>query len=190
MNAQQLLAKLKAYPLALSLFGVAILLAGWAYYRDSGALTDAEAASKDASDKYQLYQNNVTAGDKIDEQVSELTDDAKKFKDALINPSSVVLNEQYFFDIAKQAGVQIVNPTEGATDRGKDPAEPSVVTFTMAATGQWNNIAAFLYGLQTGSHLLRVNMLHMLKSPQMRSSTAGDESNRLDITLTVEVLGQ
>jgi hypothetical protein len=190
MNAQQLLAKLKAYPLALSLFGVAILLAGWAYYRDSGALTDAQAASKDASDKAILYNNNVTAGEKIDEHLAELTDDAKKFKDALINPSSVVLNEQYFLDIAKQAGVQIVNPTEGATDRGKDTSEPSVVTFTMGASGHWENIAAFLYGLQTGPHLLRVNMLHLIKSQQMRSNTAGVDSNRLEITLIVEVLGQ
>ncbi len=31
MNLKQILAKLKAYPLALSLFGAAILLAGWAY---------------------------------------------------------------------------------------------------------------------------------------------------------------
>ena len=142
MNIQQILAKLKAYPLALSLFGAAILLAGWAYYRSTGALQDATAALDQATQDSDRFNNNVTAGEKIDEQLAELTADAKKFKDALINPTTTVLNEQYFYDIGAQASVEIVDPQQGLIDRDKDPTRPSVTTFELTATGHWDNLAS------------------------------------------------
>jgi len=187
MNLKQILAKLKAYPLALSLLGVAILLAGWAYWRSSGALVDAEAQLEDVQASHDLSNKNVAAGEKIDEQVTELTADAAKFKATLINPTDVVLNQQYFYDIAEKAGVAVVDPTQGLTaERSKDPVEPSLTTFTLAATGKWSDMVAFLDGLQAGPRLLRFNLFHLEKSKQL-VGTVGD---LLVLNLTVEVLGQ
>jgi len=187
MTPQQLLAKIKAYPLALSLFGAAILLAGWAYYRSTGALADATAALDQATQDSDRFNNNATAGEKIDDHLAELTADAKKFKDALINPTTTVLNEQYFYDIGAQANVEIVDPQQGAIDRDKDPSRPSVTTFQLTATGHWDNLVTFLYDLQTGPHLLRFTRVRLVKTPQSHST--GDV-NRLDLILVVEMLGQ
>jgi hypothetical protein len=188
MNTQQILAKLKAYPLALSLFGVAILLAGWAYYRSTGAWVDATAALDQATQDSERFNQNVAAAEKIDEQITELTGDEKKFKDALINTSTTVLNEQYFYDIGKPSGVTIGDPTQGATEPHKDPSAPTVTSFQLTASGHWDDIASFLYGLQTGPHLLRVNRFSLVKTPQSHSAVG--DTNRLDLTLVVDVLGQ
>ncbi len=191
MNLQQILAKLKAYPLALSLFGVAILLAGWAYYRDTGALQDASAALDQATQDNDRYNQNVAAGEKIDDHLAELAADVKKYNDALINTTAVVFNQQYFYDIGAPAGVTIVNPTQGATEPNKDPSRPSVTTFNLTAIGHWDSIASFVYGLQTGPHLMRFSRFRLVKSQQSRSATntTGD-TNLLELTLIVEVLGQ
>jgi hypothetical protein len=188
MTPQQFLAKIKAYPLALSLLGAAILLAGWAYYRSSGALVDATAALDQAMQDNDRYNTNAAAGEKIDDHLAELASDGKKLKDALINTTTTVLNEQYFYDVGKPAGVTIGDPTQGATEPHKDTTVPSVTAFQLTANGHWNNIASFLYGLQTGPHLLRVSHFRLSKTPQSRSDTG--DNNRLDLTLSVEVLGQ
>jgi hypothetical protein len=188
MNSKQILAKLKAYPLALSLLGVAILLAGWAYYRSTGALQDASAALDQATQDSDRYNNNVAAGEKIDEQLAELTADGKKLQDALINTTSVILNQQYFYDIGAQAGVEIVDPSQGNTDRDKDPTRPSVTSFELTAKGHWDNLASFIYDLQTGPHLLRFIRVRLVKTPQ--SHSADEDANRLDLILDLEMLGQ
>jgi hypothetical protein len=190
MNFKQILAKLKAYPLALSLFGVAVLLAGWAYYRDTGALQDVSAALDQATQDNDRYNSNVAAGEKIDDHLAELAADGKQFNDALINTTAVVFNQQYFYDIGAQAGVTLVNPTQGATEPNKDPTRPSVTTFTLNATGHWNNIVSFVYGLQSGPHLMRFSRFHLVKSQQSRSATNASDTNELDLTLVVEVLGK
>ena len=189
MNLQQLITKLKAYPLALSLFGVAILLAGWAYWRSSGTLQDDYDQLDQVKKDSELYNKNVTSGEKIDEHLGELTADGNKFKAALINYGDVVLNQQYFRDIAEKAGVQVVDPTQGTmAERGKDPAEPSLITFNLSASGRWSNMVAFIYGLQTGDRLLRFNLFRLEKT-KVQLGTTGD-SDLLVVTLNVEVLGQ
>jgi len=188
MNAQQLLAKLKAYPLALSLFGVAILLAGWAYYRSTGALVDATATLDQATQDNNLYNKNVTAGERIDEQLAELTVDGKKFKDALFDPTSVVLNQQYFYDVGTKANVQIGDPVEGTIDRDKDPTRPSVTTFSLTVSGHWENMVNFIYDLQTGPRMLRFAQVRLVKSASAHS--VGGDASRLDMSLVVEMLGQ
>lgn len=193
MNLQQILAKLKAYPLALSLLGAAILLAGWAYYRDSGALQDASTALDQATQDNERYNSNVKAGEEIDDQAAELAADAKKYNDALINTASVVLNQQYFYDIGAPTGVTIFNPTQGATEPNKDPSRPSVTTFALTADGHWDGLTSFVYGLQTGPRLLRFSRFQLIKTTKTPRggvvSTAGD-FNQLELTLVVEVLGQ
>ncbi len=189
MNLQQLIAKLKVYPLALSLVGVAILLAGWAYWRSSGALQDAYDQLDQVTKDSELYNKNVSAGEKIDDHVGELNTDASKFKTALINYADVVLNQQYFRDVAEKAGVQILDPTQGTmAERGKDPAEPALISFTLSASGRWDAIVTFLDGLQTGPRMLRINQFHLEKTKVMAGSTG--PADLLNLTLNVEVFGQ
>jgi hypothetical protein len=185
MNAQKILAFLKAYPLAIGLFLAAILMGGWAYWR-SGTLDDARANRDDLSAKNDLYFSNYNAGKNLDEHLAQLKDDLKALEAAEINPAQVIPNQQYFFDFEQSSGVQIINPGQGLTIRGKDATLPSVTTFTLSATGEWDNIISMLYGLQTGPHLLRFNTFRLERSTQ----TSGNQSDLLNLTLTLEFLGQ
>ncbi len=191
MNLKQILAKLKAYPLALSLFGVAILLAGWAYYRSSGAVDDAEQQLAQVTTDNELYNKNVGAGDKIAEHLAELTADDAKFKAALINLGDVIPNQQYFRDTAKDAGVAVGDLAPGLPpEHSKDPVEPLLINFTLSATGRWSEIVSYLYALQTGPHLLRMNLFRLEKSKQIAGFGSGAVADQLVLTLSVEVLGQ
>jgi len=191
MNLKQILAKLKAYPLALSLFGAAILLAGWAYWRSSGAMDDADQLLEQVTQDNELYNKNVGAGDKITEHLAELTADDAKFKAALINLGDVIPNQQYFRDAAKDAGVAVSDLAPGPTpEHSKDPAEPLLINFTLSATGRWNEIVSFVYALQTGPHLLRINLFRLEKSKLIAGLGSGMVADQLVLTLNVEVLGQ
>lgn len=187
MNSQQLLAKIKAYPLALSLFGAAIVLAGWAYYR-SGSLDDLRGEYDTVTVNNDQIASNVKDGINFKEQVDQLTAALTQFKPGLIKPSAVIPNQQYFYDYEQTTGVQVLDPIEGQTTVSKDPAEPSVTTFKLSASGSWENVITFLNALQTGPHFMRIYQYSFERFPQERN--AAPSSQPIRVSLTLEVLGQ
>jgi Tfp pilus assembly protein PilO len=180
------LAKLKAYPLAISLLLAAMLAAGWTAYRQ-GDMDQADSDYKTASDQNDVVTNNLVAGRSLDAHLNELGEDKKIIDAALINPAESVANQQYFFSF-ESTGVSIIDPIQGMPILSKDSAEPSVTPFTLSAIGQWDNMVSFVYGLQTGSHLLRFNSFRLEKSQQTLS--IGSAPDRLVLTLSLEVLGK
>jgi len=187
MNAQQLLAKIKAYPLALSLLGVAIVLAGWAYYR-SGSLDDLRGEYDTVTVQNDQTATNVKDGINFKEQVDQLTAALTQFKPGLINPSAIIPNQQYFYDYEQSTGVQVLDPIEGQTVVSKEPAEPSVTSFKLSASGSWENIMTFLNALQTGPHFMRVSQFTLERFPQDRN--AAPTSQPVRVSLSLDVLGQ
>ncbi len=187
MNAQQILAKIKAYPLALALLGTAIVLAGWAYYR-SGSLDDLHGELDTATAQNDEISNNVKEGINLKEQLDQLTAAVARFKPGLITPSAIIPNQQYFYDFEQSTGVQILDIAVAGSVPGKDPAEPSVTTFKLGAAGSWDSILAFLNALQTGPHYLRFSQFRIEKSEQARTTVGVVQP--LKVSLTIEVLGQ
>jgi Tfp pilus assembly protein PilO len=187
MNSQQVLAKIKAYPLALTLLGTAIVLAGWAYYR-SGSLDDLHGELDTITAQNDQTSENVKDGINLKEQLDELTATVAQFKPGLITPSAIIPNQQYFYDFEQSTGVQILDIEEAGSVPGKDPSEPSITTFKMGASGSWDNILTFIDALQAGPHYLRFSQFRIEKSDQTRS--ASGVTQPLKISFTVEVLGQ
>ncbi len=189
MNSKQIVAKAKAFPLAISLVVVAIVLAGWTYWRTTGALVEAQEAFDAATQKNELISKNSAAGELLNEQLAELTADAAKLDAGLINPIEDISNQQYFYDLEQAAGVeQISDPVHTETVRTKEPVNPSIASFTLSVGGHWDNLLAFLYSLQTGPHPMRINLMQITKSAQLRNT--GGDSSRLNLNLAVEVLGK
>jgi Tfp pilus assembly protein PilO len=186
VKTQQLLPKLKAYPLAISLALVALLAAGWTEYRQ-GDMDQADSDYKDASDQNEIVTNNLVAGRTLDAHLNQLGEDKKTIDAALIDPTQSVANQQYFFGF-ESTGVSILDPTEGNPIVSKDAAEPSITPFTLSATGQWDNMVDFIYGLETGPRLLRFNTFRLEKSQQ--TLNVGSEPDRMVLTLSVEILGK
>jgi len=171
MNAKQILAKIKMYPLAISLIGAAILLAGWAYWRSTGALVEAHDQFDVVTQQNDSIDKNTKASELIEEQLAELNADAVKFAAGLVNPVEDITNQQYFYNLELDAGVeQITDPVHTVTERTKDPTEPSFATFSLSVSGHWDNIVSFLYGLQTGPHPMRIGMFQLAKAQQLRGT--------------------
>ena len=187
MNAQQILAKLKAYPLAVVLLLVTMALGGWAYYR-SGMLDDLQGERDTVAAQNDQTSENVKDGENLKDQLDELTTAVAKFKPGLITPSAVIPNQQYFYDFEQTTGVQILDIEEAGSVPGKDPAEPSTTTFRLGATGSWDNILSFIDALQAGPHYLRFSQFRIEKADQTRSGSG--TAQPLKISFAVEVLGQ
>jgi hypothetical protein len=185
MNPQVILAKIKAYPLAVSLAVAAIIMAGLAYYQD-GNLDDDLAAGKDLDQQSTVMSDNLVFGRDLDTNLKQLKDAQKNLTDALIDPDNVIENQQYFYGFEHIDGLQIIDPTQLHTDREKD-ATMSVTTFTLQATGSWSNITTFLYELQTGLHLVRISKFDLEKLDRPGPDAAPEQ---LDASLEVQVLGK
>jgi len=187
MNASQILTKIKAYPLALGLFGAALVLSGWAYYR-SGTLDDLHGEFDTVSAENDQIQANVKEGINLKEQLDQLNAAVAQFKPGLINPSAVIPNTQYFYDFEQSTGVQIIDPGQVGTVASKDPAEPSVTSFKLTAVGPWDKIITFLNALQTGPHYLRINQINFDRG--MASHSGATVVQTVRVYLMIEVLGQ
>lgn len=193
MTAKQIITKVKAYPLAVSLIVVAIALAGWTYWRTTSALVDAQDGFEKATQQNELISKNSAASELLNEQLAELNTDAEKLTAGLINPVEDISNQQYFYDLEQAAGVeQITDPVHTETSRTKEPANPSVASFTLSVSGHWENIMNFLYSLQTGPHPLRITLFRLAKTQQTRgsSNSATSDVNQLSLSLAVEILGK
>jgi len=191
MNAQQILVKIKAYPLALALLGTAIVLAGWSYYR-SDSLDDLRGELDTVTADNDQTSTNVQDGINFKEQVDQLTAAVAQFKTALIKPDDIIPNQQFFYDYEQSTGVQILDPIEGGTVVSKDPAEPSVTTFKLSASGTWVNLITLLNALQNGPPFLRFSQFGLERAQQARTAPGGDAgtSELIHLTLTIDVLGQ
>jgi hypothetical protein len=186
MNTAAILAKLKAYPLALALGGAAALMAALAYYR-GGVLDDAVAQSADMDQQSKTIENNIIFGRDLADNLKQLRDEQKNLTAALIDPDSVIENQQYFFGFEHIDGLHILDPEQvSMLPRDKD-ATMSVVVFTMEASGNWEALTKFLYELETGPHLARVSKLMLAKFNQPGQASAPEQ---LSATLEVQVLGK
>jgi hypothetical protein len=189
MNSKQIIAKAKAYPFAISLVVVAVALAGWTYWRSSGAQVEAQEEFEKVTQQNELISKNSSSSELLGEQLAELNTDADKLGAGLINPVEDISNQQYFYDLEQAAGVeQISDPIHLDTSRTKEPANPSVATFTLSVSGHWDDLMNFLYSLQAGPHPLRVTIFHLTKSQQSHGVVT--DSSLLSLTLTVELLGK
>ncbi len=190
MNAKQLWAKLKAFPLAVSLFLAAALLSGWTYWRSTGALDDATQQHDDLDAQNSVVAKNLTEGEQIEDQFTELSANADKFAANLIDPAPLAdtLNQSYFWNLERDTGVdQLVDPDHVKTIKDKDPAIPSVTTFTLAVAGTWANIIKFTNALEGGPHPLRITEYQLARASQLRNAS---DNERVNLTLTVEMLGK
>jgi hypothetical protein len=186
MNPQLILAKIKAYPLPVGLVVAAILMAAVAYFR-GGSLDDDEAASADLDKQSKTMANNLIFGRDLEANLKQLDDAQKGLAATLIDPDNIIENQQYFFGFERIDGLHIVDPTQETTDRDKD-ATMSMTSFKVQATGNWASIASFLYALQSGPHLMRVNSMAIEKFHET-GPNADTTPEQISATLDLQLLG-
>jgi hypothetical protein len=185
MNPDVILAKIKAYPLALSLLGGAILMAVIAYFRED-SLTEAVDQNTAMEQESKTIENNIIFGRDLDGNLKRLRDEQKNLASALIDPTNIIENQQYFYGFEHINGLHIIDPTQMHTD--KDKADTmSTTTFTMQATGAWEALTTFLYELETGPHLVRVSKFDLSKYNQPGQDAP---PNQMSATVEVQVLGK
>ena len=111
MNAQVILAKIKAYPVAVSLVVAAIIMALVAYFRQD-SLADAQDQSKSLDDESKTMTNNIVFGGNLKANLAQLREAQKDLTVALIDPNNIIENQQYFYGFERIDGLHIIDPTQ------------------------------------------------------------------------------
>jgi hypothetical protein len=187
MKKEEIVAQLKNYPLAVGLVVLAILMGGLGYYLES-SLDDAKNNSKELEDKADVVQRNLAAGHDLEANRIQVQADLKALDAALLDPTEVIENQQYFWNLEGSSGIKLFAPNQGLTvSLGKNKDDMTSTPFTIGASGSWDTVTKYLYQLESGTHLVRVHQFRLSKDEQQGKL---GQPNQLAVALEVEVLGK
>ncbi len=187
MKKEQIMVQLKTYPLAVGLVVLAILMGGLGYYLQT-ALDEAHDTSKDLEDKADTVARNIAAGHDLEANRAQLQADLKTLDAALLDPTEVIENQQYFWNLEATSGIKVSAPNQGLTTAlGKNKDDMSTTPFTIGASGSWETVTKYLYQLETGTHLVRVHQFRLSKDEQQGKL---GQPNQLAVAMDLEVLGK
>jgi len=163
MNSEQLLAKLKQYPLAVGCVLVIIVMLVLSFLRgDRISALQAEADQLQAQDE--VIDANAKNAHELPKNLETLQEIAENIDSRVIDPEANTDNYRYFLGMAEAANVQLVDPSTGKVSQPKDMKVYPLVNIPLQVTGEFKNVLKFVYLLRTGNYIIRID--RMLLTPR------------------------
>ncbi len=192
MNTQDLIAKLKPYPIAVAALALA-LVAGVFFYFRMMSLEEQSRRHESLTTEWKkmednVFKNSVNLETHL-ESVKSITQDAER---RLIIPSELARNYQYFYRLEASTGVEIISlqqqpaapekPAPKGSSKAKAP-DPlfSKTGYTMTVSGAYNDLLTFFHVLQHGESF------YQLKNFTLQPVKEANE-RRLSVTLNFDLL--
>lgn len=179
MTNAELAAAVKKNPVMVACVALSVALALTIYFR-SGALQDENTVLDEKSAQARKYALNISNAVELKEHVDTLTAANKAIDERMIRASNIGINQQYFYKLESESGVKLLDLKQGAQAATKGSYAP--VSFTVSLQGDFNQVLAFLRGLEDGTRFSRV----MTASCGTSRTNAG----MLTLSLTIELLGR
>ncbi|GHB94260.1 hypothetical protein [Cerasicoccus arenae] len=169
MNTQQLIAKLKQYPLAVGCTLVLVVMLVLGFLRSDRLPelnTQYDALQQEAEKINSNSQNAVDLAANL-EKLNALV---SNIESRLIDTDANTDNYRYFLGMAERAGVNLVDPSTGTRKGDPNMKVYPIVEFNLSISGSFENVLKFLYELRTGRHIMRVESLSIIPkdSPSMK----------------------
>lgn len=191
MNSQDIINKLKLFPVASIAASVTIILILAIYFRglshESQQSRHGQALQKWAQIEENVFKSSVNLETHL-ESAKKVSQDVTK---RLVRSSELAQNYQYFFRLEASSHVKIRSlqqqpsaprPPAKAKAEGATPPLFSRIGYTMNATGDFHEMLAFLHGIEHGPHFY-----HLKEFSLQRSAEAG--SRDIMITMNFDLLG-
>lgn len=184
MNAQQLLDKLKQYPLAVVCVVVIFVALAVGFLRGD-KLPVAQAEYDTVLQESEVMNSNRENAVDLEENLEQLTEMVAKIEDRLIDPDARTDNYRYFLGMAERAQVSLDDPSSGNMVNSAEAGlkEFAVLDFSLSATGSYDKVLRFLYELRTGHHVTRINSVSL--SP---ARNAGGMKNPVHLVVNLSCL--
>ncbi|MGF1484718.1 MAG: hypothetical protein ACFBZ8_10190 [Opitutales bacterium] len=196
MNTQDLVKKLKTYPLAVVGALLTVVVGGFGFVR-SDVLPELRLRCDDLRHELSGYEANIRAGDSLQDDLLNAKGVVTKIERRLIDPEETIANLQYFLAFETSTGVDLSDPrlsgiTGGnyaaAATKGKKGKKPkatpfSEVSYNLDASGSYEDLLGLVHALQASRFFMRVDAINLRPSQSL-------EGGNMDMGLTLSILGQ
>lgn len=159
--------KIKEYPFACICLLISFVLIVLLILEYTKKPTLEALLSQKRFEKGVLEFNKINAVD-LDKNIKQLDQMSSDIKARLINPSEKTDNFLYFFNLEKQTGVKLENPSQLSVEPLPSPntLNLAITTFSLQANGTFNQVLNFIKQLEDGKYLGRITRytLHQNKT--------------------------
>jgi hypothetical protein len=176
---------IKKQPLALGCAFVCLALAAAIYFRKD-TLAQAQADLEDQATQGKHLAENVTDANKLDEQLTAISEASQAIEERLVNPDRIPINQGYFYEIGLATQTKITVLQQGAVSKTVGRAAYIRVNYTIDVTGTYPQLLDFLRRVENGEHFSHVISLTLGNGGETSSKTTNP---LLALTLSLELLG-
>jgi hypothetical protein len=186
---QNVVGKLRAYPVALAALALSLLLGGAIFFR-SASLDALETSLRETDSEWNRISGNLKRARDLSEHLERVRSTKETVDQRLMNPEERALNYEYFYSVERSAGVRLVNLNQGGVidTRNSNIAgvrefkEYRLIGYNISLEGEFEAVVRFLSLLQNGKYLARISSFNVSRAQQAAAGT-------LVVNLQLQVLG-
>jgi len=190
MSVEEIMAKLKRYPVAVGCTVLAVVLIVALYLRGS-RVSILEEEMKQIDQEWKAIGDNKSRAVDLKTHLEKLNVISEKIDERLMSANSKAINYQYFYKLEKSSGVRIgdLNQLNTIGQRAQTGAVElelfQPIVFKVTAEGKFKQVLTFLYGIQHGKYFT------IIKDFSCNGIIGEDDEvqDLLNLSLTVQVLG-
>ena len=181
MSKELLLAKVKQYPLAVVSIGITLILILIIYTR-SGRLPALETELEQLDTTWTVIQNNDLRAVDMQMHLDTINAANEEIDTRLMDPENKAINYQYIFQLEPKCGVRLDNLQQNDPIVNNKGDYYTTINFDISASGTYRQILNFVYELQNGRYLTRIDGFNFNAVGEL-------EPNLVQIDIKMAVLG-
>lgn len=190
MEVSDITNSMKSYPIPW-VCGFLSLLLGVYLYITLSSLPELEAKLSDLESEILVFRSNRNAGRTLEADLESLNELFDTVDDRLIDRNQLANNTGYFYSLAQEHPVEVLNVSQKSVISESEKKKPSsiwalkhfcVVPIEMEVVGYLTDVLDFLYILDASDRFVQVQSFSM-------SIANNREPGFVNLSLTVQVLG-
>lgn len=193
MNTEQLLTKLKQYPIA-AIGGIATLILSVAIYFTMGSPDGLKVKDAELEARWNTMDANRTKAVNLTAELAKAKETVEAVGAKLVSIQNKTANYQYFYELEVASGATIINVFQEDSTRAADPAKPSPTLYNLMVVrlelqGTLEQVGTFFEKLYSGDRVVRIDNYTISSGSSDRGQTAS-ANDLVRITSTVELLAE
>lgn len=190
MTAQDLIEKLKRYPIPTTCGGI-ILVCFFAFYLRMNLLTDLEIENGEVQRQAQQVEQNINNGKLLAEHIEQMKAKTGDLDARLIKHSELATNLKYFYEIEATTHVSIndLRQVPPAAVRGAPKTILTGVNYALLITGRFHQVISYVNELEHGRHFYRLENFSLQRGREDSAGRAPGTAGPVTMSLNLELLG-
>ena len=172
----------RRWPYSVTCAVIALLAAGGSAYWQFFKVKQLEESLTRRSEEYVVMFTKQVGGKKLEQELADLRVRTKQIEDNLVVESNLAVNLWYFYNLEEQSKAQLPELHQVSSPASDKSAYFRRVPYGLRVLGTYEQVAAFLFSLETGPRLVKITSFNLA-----RADAAGQT---VTLDLNVELLGK